>query len=95
METLSAQHPSICFVYAHPGICATGLFTGSTHSTAYNATFLKLAFPLMKVLFPKPEKACRTTLHALLNGNSGQLAEPSGLLHIWGKPQLVALTKRL
>jgi len=95
MEALSAQHPSIRFVYAHPGVCATGLFTGSTHSTAYNATFLKLAFPLMKSLFPTPEKACQTIIAALLNATSGQLAEPSGLLHIWGKPQLVALAKRL
>lgn len=95
MFSLSRQHVRIRFVYAHPGVCASGLFTGDTHQTAYNASFLKMALPLMKFIFPSPEKACRTTLHALLHGQGDQLAEPGGFLHIWGRPVLVPLTKRL
>jgi len=95
MQELSRQHPAIRFVYAHPGVCATGLFTGTTHPTAYHATLLKLILPLMKWLFPNPQKACRTTLQALTCGKEGQLSEPAGLLHIWGKPTLTPLPNRL
>ena len=95
MQALSRQHPAIRFVYAHPGVCATGLFTGTTHPTAYHATLLKWILPLMKLLFPSPQKACRTTLQALMNGKNGQLSEPAGLLHIWGKPTLTLLYGRL
>lgn len=95
MQTLSEQHPSVRFVYAHPGVSATGLFTGTVHQTAYPPAFLKITVPLMTVLFPSPEKASHTTLEALVNGKNGQLAEPGGLLHIWGKPRLVPLQKRL
>ncbi len=95
MEALSAQHPNIRFVYAHPGVCATGLFTGGTHRTAYNAAFLKAVFPIMKKLFPSPQKACHTTLHALQNAQTGQLSQPRGLMHIWGKPQLTQLNRLL
>lgn len=95
MQSLSKRHPSIRFVYAHPGVCATGLFTGGTHQTAYNARFLKIALPLMKILFPSPKNACRTTVQALLHAKNGQLAEPGGLFHIWGKPSFVSLEKRM
>lgn len=95
MQSLAQCHPAIRFVYAHPGVCATGLFTGGTHQTAYNAGFLKIALPLMRLLFPSPKNACRTTLQALLHGKSGQLAEPGGLFHIWGKPNFVPLEKRM
>lgn len=95
MNQLSHQHPSIRFVYAHPGVCATGLFTGATHQTAYNRQFLKIALPLMKAIFPSPEKACAPIVAALLDGANGELTEPGGLLHIWGKPKQVSLTNRL
>ncbi len=94
MEALAAQHPRITFLYAHPGVCATGLFTGETHQTAYNETILRMALPLMRKLFMTPEKACRPGLFALRHGIDGQLAEPRGLLQIWGKPRLVPLGKR-
>jgi short-subunit dehydrogenase len=92
---LSAAGTGCTFVYAHPGVCATGLFRGSSEQTAYPRQFLRFALPLMEKIFPCPRKACRTTLHALTEGRSGQLAEPGGLLHIWGAPKLVALEKRL
>lgn len=38
MQTLSYQQPTIRFVYAHPGVCATGLFSGSTHRPPTTAT---------------------------------------------------------
>ena len=94
MQQLAKQQPGIRFVYAHPGVCATGLFSGNTNATAYNQHFLKVALPLMRWIFPSPEDACRPTLTALLHGQSGQLAEPDGLFHIWGKPKLVSLSKR-
>lgn len=96
-ETLrmSQDHPMIRFVYAHPGVCATGLFAGTAQPTAYSRRFLQAALPLMRLLFPPPEKACATTVTALLEGKNGQLAEPSGPLHICGKAKLVPLTKRL
>lgn len=95
MNQLSRQQPSIRFVYAHPGVCATGLFTGATHQTAYNRHFLKIVLPLMKMIFPSPEKACAPVIAALLNGANGELTEPGGLLHIWGKPKPIPLTDRL
>lgn len=91
---LSAEEPGCTFVYAHPGVCATGLFRGSTDQTAYSPLFLRFALPLMEKVFPSPEKACQTTLHALTAARNGQLAEPGGLLHIWGAPCLVPLEKR-
>lgn len=94
MEEMAKQYPSIRFVYAHPGVCATGLFSGSTHQTAYHRRFLKIALPLMRLVFPLPDKACFPTLTALLDGQNGQLAEPGGLFHIWGKPKLIPLSKR-
>lgn len=95
MHQLSQQYPTIRFVYAHPGVCATGLFSGTTHQTAYNRHLLAIALPLMKRIFPSPKNACKTTLAALLQGQSGQLAEPEGFLHIWGEPKLVPLEKRI
>ena len=91
---LSAKEPNISFVFAHPGICATGLFGSRSGKSPYPPLFLRFALPLMKWIFPKPERACRTTLHALLEADGGQLAEPDGFLHIWGKPFLVPLCKR-
>ncbi len=95
MENLAGSHPAIDFLYAHPGVCATGLFTDETNQAAYSRIFLKIALPVMRRVFMPPQKAARPILHALLNGQAGQLAEPRGLFHIWGQPQLVPLTKRL
>lgn len=91
MAALAGQETGIAFVYAHPGVCATGLFRGGSDKTAYPTAFLRMALPLMERLFPSPEKACLTTLTALKEAESGQLAEPGGLLHIWGRPVLVSL----
>lgn len=95
LNELSRQHPRITFLYAHPGVSATGLFSGETHPTAYQAGFLRMALPLMRRLFPSPEKACQTTLHALKSGENGHLCEPGGLLQIWGKPHLLPISKRI
>lgn len=94
LEALSAIEPHIDFVYAHPGICATGLFRGRQEKTAYPTAFLKAVLPVMERIFPPPDKACRTILHALMAAKNGQLAEPGGFLHIWGKPSLVPLCRR-
>ena len=95
MQQLAKQQPEIRFVYAHPGVCATGLFSGSTNATAYNRHLLKIAVPLMRWVFPSPKVACQPIITALLHGQPCQLAEPGGLFHIWGKPKLVPLSKRL
>lgn len=92
---LAAGIPEIDFVYAHPGVCATGLFLADPGQSAYPPAFLRLALPLMKRIFPSPEKAARSILHAALYAADGQLAEPRGLLHIWGKPALTPLDERL
>lgn len=63
--------------------------------TAYNRYFLKIALPLMRLVFPAPAKACLPIVHALLEGQNGQLAEPGGPFHIRGKPRLVPLYKRI
>lgn len=94
MAALAGQETGIAFVYAHPGVCATGLFRGGSDKTAYPAAFLRFALPLMERLFPSPEKACLTTLTAMREAENGQLAEPGGLVHIWGRPALVPLEKR-
>lgn len=95
MIRLSAKYQDIRFVYAHPGVCATGLFTGSTHQTAYNHHLMKLILPLMKVIFPTPEKACASILTALEEALPGELVQPGGLLHIWGEPAKCDLKKKL
>lgn len=92
---LAADCPEIAFIYAHPGVCATGLFLNEPKESAYSQTFLRFALPVMKCIFPTPEKACRSITHAVLHAENGQLAEPRGLFHIWGKPALVPLSKRL
>ncbi len=95
MDALSRQFPRVTFLYAHPGVSATGLFTGETHPTAYSAGLMRFALPLMRRLFPSPDKACQTTLKALTDGGASQLCEPGGFLQIWGKPRFVPLSKRL
>ena len=95
MRAFSRQYPTIRFLYAHPGVCATGLFNSKTHQSAYHPVFLRFALPVMKLLFPCAHKACRPILTALHSTDNRQLAEPSGMFHIWGKPRLIPLSKRL
>ncbi len=95
LQTLSRLEPELCICYAHPGICATGLFRGNTHETAYPCWLMRMALPLMERIFPTPEKACRPILHALENPARGQLTEPGGLFHVWGRPVSLPLEHRL
>lgn len=95
MEKLAKSQPDIAFLYAHPGICATGLFTDETNRAAYNRYLMKIALPVMRRVFMPPERACQPILYGLFHGQPGQLAEPRGLLNIWGKPRLMPLTRRL
>lgn len=93
--SIAEEMPKVDLLFAHPGVCATGLFLSDPRQSAYSPAFLRLALPLMKLVFPSPEKACRSILHAAQHAQNGQLAEPGGLLHIWGKPALVPLSHRL
>ena len=93
LEQLADTEPGLCICYAHPGVCATGLFRGG--NTAYPAWLLRFALPLMAHLFPSPEQACRPILHALRHPSAGMLTEPGGLCHIWGKPVMLPLSNRL
>lgn len=93
--SLAAAEPEILFFFAHPGVCATGLFLSDPRQSAYSPSFLRFALPLMKMVFPSPEKAARCIVHAALFAQGGQLSEPGGPLHIWGKPKLVPLANRL
>jgi NAD(P)-dependent dehydrogenase (short-subunit alcohol dehydrogenase family) len=92
---LGREMPQVDLLFAHPGVCATGLFLSDPRQSAYSPVFLRFALPLMKQVFPPPEKACGSILYAAQHAQTGQLAEPGGLLHIWGSPVLVPLTRRL
>lgn len=95
LASLAQEIPQVAFLFAHPGVCATGLFLSDPQQSAYSPAFLRFALPLMKQLFPSPEKACGTILYAAQHAQTGQLAEPGDPMHIWGKPTLVPLSKRL
>lgn len=95
IASLSATAPQVSFLFAHPGVCATGLFLSDPRQSAYSPSFLRFALPLMRFVFPSPEKASRSILHAAFFARNGQLSEPGGLMHIWGTPTLVALSERL
>lgn len=93
LTLLAKAEPGLCICYAHPGVCATGLFRGG--ETAYPAWLLRFALPVMAQVFPSPEQACRPILHALHHPSPGMLTEPGGLFRIWGRPASIPLAKRL
>ena len=61
----------------------------------YFGMLMKIALPVMRRVFMPPERARQPILYSLFHGQPGQLAEPRGLLSIWGKPRLVPLARRL
>lgn len=95
MESLAGELPQITFTYAHPGVSATGLFSGQSQPAAYHRLFLQFALPLMRLIFPSPDQAALPLMEAILHGESGQLAQPGGWLNVWGPPLREPLKKRL
>lgn len=73
-----------CFL-AHPGVCATGLF--SLEKAAFPQWFLRMALPMMRRIFMPPEKAMLSVYLACMGILPPRMvAGPGGLLGAWGTP---------
>lgn len=75
----------------HPGVCATELFTKS-----HSKFFIKIIYPLMKLIFPSPKKVALTTIKGLfVETKQEEWITPSGLFGIWGWPKVNKMKKSL
>jgi len=75
-------------VIAHPGISATSIF-GKSHSKL----FMKIIFPIMKVLFIKPEKASLSIIYGMFNEVPFGYQIGPKVFSIWGCPKPSKLNK--
>ncbi len=87
----SLENSSIDVNIAHPGICATELFTKS-HSKIFNT----LVYPLMKVIFHSPKKAALNIIKAIfVETKDNQWVAPKGLFGVWGYPKVLKVKKSI
>lgn len=85
-----AQH-SIDINLVHPGVCATELFTKS-----HSKIFIKLIYPLMKLIFHSPKKAALNIIKAIfVETKENEWITPSGLFEVWGYPKVKKMKKDL
>ena len=72
------ENTNVCINIVHPGISATALFKSWT---------LKIFNPLMKIIFPRANKACRCEIAgAFLNTKQNEWIGPT-IFGVWGKPK--------
>ena len=80
-------------ILAHPGVSATGLFNAS--KGRFNKFFSSIIFPIMKLIFMKPEKAALSiALAPSFTYEKDSIIEPRGLFSVWGYPRKKVLSKR-
>ena len=70
---------------AHPGISATSLF--SEEKGGFSRSFQKWIFPLMKRVFPSPERAALNLLYALAHDSAEGCWTGPAVFGVWGKPK--------
>ena len=75
----------------HPGVCATELFAKS-----HSQLFMKMIYPLMKVVFPSAKKVALNIIKGIfVDTQINEWITPGGLFEIWGYPKKVKMNKRL
>ncbi len=85
----SLENSSIDVNIAHPGICATELFTKS-HSKLFNI----FIYPLMKIVFHSPKKAALNMIQAIfVETEENEWVAPRGLFGAWGYPKVLRFKK--
>lgn len=82
---------SIDINIVHPGVCATELFTKS-----HSKFFIKIIYPLMKLIFHSPKKAALNIIKGIfIETKENEWIAPGGLLGIWGYPKVVKMKKSI
>lgn len=85
-----AQH-SIDINLVHPGVCATELFTKS-----HSKFFVKIIYPLMKLIFHNTKKAALNIIKAIfVETKDNEWIVPRGLFEVWGYPKIKKMKKGL
>ena len=80
---------SIDINIVHPGVCATELFTKS-----HSKFFVKIMYPLMKLIFPTPKKVALNIIKGLfVETKTEEWIVPSGLFGVWGYPKISKMKK--
>ena len=87
----SIEEASIDINLVHPGVCATELFTKS-HSNF----FIKIIYPLMKLIFHSPKKAALNIIKAIfVETKYDEWIVPGGLFEVWGYPKVSKIKKQI
>lgn len=75
----------------HPGVCATELFEKS-----HSKFFMKVIYPLMKLIFHSPKKAALNVIKAIFTDTKlDEWITPKGLFEVWGYPKVKRMNKKL
>ena len=75
----------------HPGVCATELF-----SKSHSKFFMKIIYPIMKLVFHSPKKAALTIIKGLFSETkTNEWITPGGLFEVWGYPKVSKMKKSL
>lgn len=75
----------------HPGVCATELFTKS-----HSKFFIKLIYPLMKLVFHSPQKAALNIIKGIFTDTKEcEWIAPAGLFECWGYPKILKMKKEI
>ena len=75
----------------HPGVCATELFTKS-----HSKFFVKLIYPIMKLIFHSPKKVALTVIKGIfVETKFDEWIVPKGLFGVWGYPTVKKMKKAI
>ena len=75
----------------HPGVCATELFIKS-----HSKFFIKLIYPIMRLIFHSPKKAALTVIKGIfIETKFDEWIVPKGLFGVWGYPTVKKMKKAI